>query len=147
MTDDLLPDPPPGLRQRVLRWLGTGLSAVMLVAIVLAFRSLDFSSLLRSIPGNPLFWAAFAASYLLVPGGEWLIYRRLWNLSLSGMLPLLRKQISNELLLGYSGDAQLYLWAREHAGGPNAAAAVKDVAMLSAAAGGGATLGGFGGRG
>ncbi|WP_204325579.1 hypothetical protein, partial [Stenotrophomonas maltophilia] len=53
---------------------------------------------------------------------------------------MLRKQIANELLLGYSGDAQLYLWARQNAGGTNAAAAVKDVALLSAAAGNIATL-------
>lgn len=140
MSSEPVQEQPHALRQRVLRWLGIALSAVMLIAIVLAVRGLDFADLLRSVPGSSLFWAAFIASYLLVPGGEWLIYRRLWDLPPAGMLPLLRKQIANELLLGYSGDAQLYLWARRHAGGANAAAAVKDVAMLSAAAGNIATL-------
>lgn len=139
-TGDPGPDHAHPRRQRVLRWLGIALSIVTLGAIVFAVRGLDFADLLRSTPGDPLFWIAFIASYLLVPGVEWLIYRELWRLPPSGMLPLLRKQIANELLLGYSGDAQLYLWVRQHGGGANAAAAVKDVAILSAAAGNVATL-------
>ncbi|WP_424753145.1 hypothetical protein, partial [Klebsiella pneumoniae] len=127
-------------RQRLLRWLGIALSVVTLGAIVFAVRGLDFGDLRRSTPGDPLFWLAFIASYLLVPGVEWLIYRKLWHLPPSGMLPLLRKQVANELLLGSSGDAQVYVWVRQHGGGASAAAAVMDVALLSAAAGNVATL-------
>jgi hypothetical protein len=123
-----------------MRWLSIALAVAMLVALVFAVRDLDWRGLLRSTPSHPLFWLAFAASYLVVPGFEWVIYRRLWQLPPGGMLPLLRKQIANELLLGYSGDAQLYLWARGNNIRTGSPAAVKDVAVLSAAAGNLATL-------
>ena len=39
-------------------------------------------------------------------------YRKLWGLPFSGIAALLRKMVSNELLLGYLGEVQFYAWAR-----------------------------------
>ena len=141
MSEDPRSDQEHPQRQRLLRWLGIALSVVTLGAIVFAVRGLDFGDLLRSTPGDPLFWLAFIASYLLVPGVEWLIYRKLWHLPPSGMLPLLRKQVANEIVFGYSGDAQFYLWARQHQPLKGSAfGTLRDVAVLSALAGNLATL-------
>lgn len=96
---------------------------------------------MAAAPAHPAFWLALLASYLLTPAGEWIIYHRLWNLPAGGLWPLLRKQMSNELVMGYSGEAQFYLWAREHTKLETSPfGAVKDVAILSALAGNLATL-------
>ena len=128
-------------RERIARWAGAGLSLAILAAVGTAIGSFDLSQMVRRVPTSPLFWCAFAAAYLLPPLSEWMIYRRIWKLPLSGIAPLLQKQVANEILLGYSGEAQFYLWARRNTrltGSPFGA--IKDVAVLSALAGNLATL-------
>jgi hypothetical protein len=44
------------------------------------------------------------------PVSEWVIYRHLWRIPFSGLGALLRKLVSNELLLGYLGEVQFYAW-------------------------------------
>ena len=128
-------------RERVARWAGTALSLAVLVAVGMAIGSFDIARIADRIPAHPLFWIAFVATYLLTPGCEWLIYRRIWRLPAAGIAPLLGKQVANEVLLGYSGEAQFYLWARRHAGlSGSPFGAIKDVAVLSALAGNLATL-------
>ena len=70
-----------------------------------------------------------------------IIFRRLWRLPAAGFAALLRKLVSNEVLLGYSGELSFYAWARRH--GTLTATpfgAIKDVSILSAFAGNLATL-------
>ena len=127
--------PPVVARQGfVRRWLVPALSAVILVAALWQLRRLEVSSLLHAVPRSPLFWATFVLAYLVTPASEWLIYRRLWRLPASGFLALLRKRVSNEIVMGYSGEVYFYAWARAHAplvGAPFGA--IKDVSILSAA--------------
>lgn len=119
------------------RWqtlLAPLLSAAVLVSALLQLRTLDLHHVIAMVPGRPLFWLAFAASYFCTPAFDWLIFRRLWSLPPGGFLALTRKRISNEILLGYSGEAYFYAWARRRVpmeGSPFGA--VKDVAVLSAA--------------
>ena len=128
-------------RERIARWAGASLSLALLAAVGTAIGRFDIGRIADRIPAHPLFWVAFAAAYLLTPACEWLIYRRLWDLPVSGLTPLLGKQVTNEVLLGYSGEAQFYLWARRHAGLTGSPfGAIKDVAVLSALAGNLATM-------
>ena len=54
---------------------------------------------------------------------------------------MLRKLVSNEILLGYSGEAYFYGWARQHANLSAAPfGAIKDVSILSALTGNAITL-------
>jgi len=85
-----------------------------------------------------VFVAFFMTGSLL----DWVIFHRLWKIPFwSGLAALMRKQVSNELVLGYLGEAQFYAWARSR-GNMIAApfGAVKDVAILSALTGNGVTL-------
>ncbi len=92
-------------------------------------------------PVLPSFWIIFLVGYFFGPVSEWVIFRRLWALPTRGLFPLLRKRLSNELLLGYSGELYFYSWARRNASLVAAPfGAVKDVAMLSAAIGNFSTL-------
>src|SRR5262249_41091178 len=113
----------------------------VLLASLTQLRALDLSHLPAMLPIQPLFWLALASAYLALPASEWLIYRRLWALPLSGLIPLLRKRISNEILFGYSGELYFYDWMRRR---KRLSAApfgvIKDVSLLSAQVGNLVTL-------
>jgi len=130
--------PPLG---KLWHWLGLSFSAILIVAITQKIMDVRPEELL-DIPSDPIFWICLIGSYLATPISEWIIYRRLWGLPLLGMVPLLKKQVTNEVVLGYLGEAQLYLWARERtmmAAAPYGT--IKDVSILSAMTGNVATLG------
>ncbi|NIJ07787.1 hypothetical protein FHS31_001397 [Sphingomonas vulcanisoli] len=121
----------PGIVQR---WLVPALSIAILGGAVLQLRNLDFHRLIAMTPVSPLFWAVFLVSYFFQPASEWVIFHRLWDLPKRAILPLLRKRLTNEVLLGYSGEVYFYTWARRNAAMVTAPfGAVKDVAILSAA--------------
>lgn len=117
------------------------ISLALLVAVALQFKDLDFARVQGLIPASPVFWTAFAAYYLSGPVSEWVVYRRLWAMPLTGIGALLRKLVANELLLGYLGEAQFYAWARARTKLSEAPfGAIKDMTILSALVGNGATL-------
>ena len=115
------------------RWITPVLSLAILAAALWQLRHLDLGTVFRDLPASPAFWLVFVAGYMALPVGEWLIYRRLWQLPATGLGALLRKRIANEIVLGYSGEVYFYGWARRHA---RLAAApfgvIKDVTILSA---------------
>jgi hypothetical protein len=64
------------------------------------------------------------------------IFRRLWGLPVRGFPALIRKLVSNEILLGYLGEVYFYAWARRNARIVTAPfGAIKDVTILSALTG------------
>lgn len=130
------------IRARWAGWLSAAISVAMLGAVLVELRRLEFGQVVELVPAHPGFWALFALYYLALPLSEWLIYRRLWPIAfVSGMAALLRKLVSNELLLGYLGEAQFYGWARRHLKMETAPfGAIKDVTILSALTGNVMTL-------
>ena len=136
-------DPSPLIDNHRLwpRVLGPAISFLILVAVAYQLRRLDIASLVRMVPLNPDFWFAFIAYYLAGPFSEWVIFRRLWRLPAEGMGALMRKLVSNEILLGYLGEVYFYAWARRNAHVEKAPfGAIKDVAVLSAMTGNLVTL-------
>jgi hypothetical protein len=131
---------PQSTRERLLAGAGLVFSAAILVAVFCELDGLDFS-LLTQAPTSPLFWLCFAMAYALAPCMDWLILHRIWGLGIEALPALLRKQAANEVVLGYSGDAQLYVWARRTMG-PKARPfeTLRDVAVTSALAGNLVTL-------
>lgn len=118
------------------RALTMALSLLVLAAAVWQARNLNLADITALVPSSPLFWAVFVVSYLAGPASEWIIFRKLWGVSLRAMDALIRKLIYNELLLGYLGEVYFYTWARRKL--PMEATpfgAVKDVAIMSAIAG------------
>lgn len=130
------PEPLPAVRRSLLRWAGPAFSAVLILALLGSVVRLHPAGIEAMLPTRPVFWGVFAACYLVLPASEWLIYRRLWRIPPLGLLPLLRKRVSNEVLFGYSGELYLYAWSRRHANMVAAPfGAIKDVAILSAIVG------------
>lgn len=138
MTEPSIPVTAPeenGLRKWAA-WIGPAISVAILAAVVLQMWSMTWGQVWAVVPTSPLIWLVLAASYFAGPLADWIIFRRLWGIPVSGLLPLLKKLIGNELLLGYVGEVYFYDWARRHVkmeGSPFGA--VKDVAILSALAG------------
>lgn len=122
-------------------WIGPVLSLAMLVAVLWKARDLNLHRIENLIPASAGFWIVFLLYYFANTVADWIIFRRLWRIPPSGFLALLGKRISNEILLGYSGEVYFYGWARRRgdiSGAPFGA--IKDVAILSALAGNIATL-------
>lgn len=115
------------------KWAGPLISILILATVIYQLRHLDYRGLAALMPSSPLFWVTLVATYLVSPAVEWVIFRRLWSLPTNGFAALLRKFVSNEILLGYLGEVYFYAWARRNArvgGAPFGA--IKDVTILSA---------------
>lgn len=136
-------DPEPLVRtgRNWTRWLGPLVSALILAVVAYQLRGLDVRSLRGLIPAGIGFWLAFLVYYFAAPASEWVIFRRLWQLPLRGFGALLRKLVSNEILLGYLGEVYFYAWARRNAAiEASPFGAIKDVTILSALCGNAVTL-------
>lgn len=138
--------PPPGETPpaKPPRWV-TVLAAILTIGMIAglahALYAQGIERLVRAFPADPLFYLAFAAFYLSLPLGDFVIYRRLWGIPLSGLGALIRKRIANEVLFGYSGEAYFFAWAKANARYVTAPfGAVKDVSILSALAGNAVTI-------
>jgi len=122
-------------------WLSGLLSLAFVCTIIWKIQDFGFAKSLKTLPTNLTFWLAFAGYYLALPSSEWLIFRRLWKIPFAGFVALLRKMVSNEVLLGYSGEVYFYTWARARTQLTTAPfGAIKDVSILSALAGNVITL-------
>lgn len=137
------PDPPALRlpRRGWMQWLGLAIWAATLAAMVYQIRTVDPREVVALLPRTTTFWLVFTVYYFAPILGEWVIYRRLWRIPASGLFALTRKYVSNEILLGYLGEAYFYVWARGRAamtGSPFGA--IKDVAILSALVGNVVTL-------
>lgn len=114
-------------------WLGGLLSIGMVAAIVLQLGGAT-SEVLDAIGRLPLLvWPTLVLLYLVQPLFDFVIFRRLWNMPAAGIEALLRKNIINEVVLGYSGEAYLYVWARRATSVvAEPFAAIKDANIVSA---------------
>ena len=104
--------------------------------LLLQLRAIGWSSLRAALPTSPTFYALVVAAYLVLPLADTAIYRGLWRTRAVATFRIcLRKRIYNSVLIGYSGEVALLLWARERVGRSAAelAHAIKDVNVLSAA--------------
>lgn len=127
--------------RRIAGLFSVTVSVAVIAAVIWQLRLFQFDRLVEMIPSSPLFWLVFALTYMAGPLGDWIIFHRLWGLPAAGVGALIRKMVSNELLLGYLGDAQFYGWARARLSMVAAPfGAVKDVAILSAVTGNAVTM-------
>lgn len=138
------PVEPPPLKLAARHWtryVGPAISLLVLGAVLYQLRFLDFEQLWRLLPTSIHFWVAFFVAYMISPFCDWLIFRRLWHLPVSGIAALVRKMVSNDLLLNYLGEVYFYAWVRRNSTITAAPfGAIKDVSILSALAGNVVTL-------
>jgi hypothetical protein len=146
VIDTDLPDiaalqPTETLRRRWPSILGGLLSIAMVVMLGRELLDSGLAGLSRATPDSPWFYLAFFALYMAAPTADFVIFRRLWRIPAAGFAALHKKRIANDVVLGYSGEAYFYAWARARARLVAAPfGAVKDVSLLSAIAGNAATM-------
>lgn len=119
--------------RRVWIWAGAALSVGLVAAVVLQLggATSEIFAAIGRFP--PLIWPALLALYLVQPAFDYVVFRRLWDLPLAGFKTLLRKNVINEVVLGYSGEAFLYVWAKRAASVvQDPFAAIKDANIVSA---------------
>lgn len=134
-------EPIAKIRRRWPTWLGAVLSVLMVIGIGHELLDQGLAGLTRTAPASWLFYLIFTLRYMVGPTFDFIIYRKLWNIPWSGMIALNRKRIANDVVLGYSGEAYFYAWARQRTKMVAAPfGAVKDVSILSALAGNAITL-------
>ena len=126
------------------RWpvvLGALLTAAMTVGVGRELLGSGLAGVGRITPASGLFYLVFALFYFSPAAFDYAIFRRLWGIPIAGFFALVRKRIANDALLGYSGDAYFYAWARARAHLVAAPfGAIKDTSILSAIAGNTVTL-------
>ena len=127
------PLPLPVRRSRIWAWITPAISIAILAMIAWHLRTVDFDALVGAVPTNPLFWIVFFARYFVGIIAEFFIFRWLWRIPFEGLIALTRKNVTNELVVDYLGEAYFYSWARRKMKMITAPfGAVKDVAILSA---------------
>lgn len=107
----------------------------MLVWLGLQFDAIGWARLWAARPHEPLFYLLVIAAYFVLPVADTLIYRRLWGIAFWPSLgAFLRKRVYNSVVLGYSGEVGLMVWARSRVARSDAqiAHAIKDTNILSA---------------
>lgn len=135
------PEPIDKIKRRWPTWLGAALSVLMVVGVGNELLDNGLAGLWRAAPTNVTFYIVFLLCYLAPPAFDFAIFRRLWGIPWSGMIALHKKRIANDVVLGYSGEAYFYTWARQRTQMVAAPfGAVKDVSILSAIAGNATTL-------
>jgi hypothetical protein len=120
------------LRRRWPVLLATVLSVAMLVGVGYELFADGLAGIRRVTPTSSGFYLFFLASYFMLPVCDFVIFRRLWNVPPAAFGALNRKRIANDILIGYTGDAYFYAWARarlEMVAAPFGA--VKDVTIVS----------------
>jgi len=131
-VDDKDPLPLPVRRSQIWAWITPTISVIVLAMVLWHLRTVDFDVLVRAVPTNPLFWIVFLSRYFVGIVTEFIIFRWLWHVPFEGLIALTRKNVINQLVVDYLGDAYFYTWARRKMKMVTAPfGAVKDVAILS----------------
>lgn len=123
------------VRRPVPRWpalLGAAVTLAMVAGLGYELLDDGLVGLSRATPDSPWFYVFLLVSYFALPVSDFIIFRRLWRLPLRGFVPLNIKRIANDILIGVSGDAYFYAWARDRLRMVTAPfGAVKDVTLVS----------------
>lgn len=98
---------------------------------------IGWSALWDAMPRQPAFYLLFIILYFTLPITEQYIYRLSLNFSFwEGFKIFTKKKVLNQEVLGYSGEAYFYVWAKENLKEPSKKilGVVKDNTLLSALA-------------
>ena len=106
-------EPVEKIKRRWPMFLGAGVTLLMVAGLLHELLGSGLEPLRKATPSNPLFYIAFVLYYLGPPTFDYIIFRRLWRIPFAGMVALHKKRIANEVLVGYSGEAYFYAWARQ----------------------------------
>lgn len=102
--------------RRTARVLQLGITAAVIIYLIVRLTEIGWSNILSELPREPLFYLLFLILYVSLPVAELLVYRIVWGPLPRGALfrTLVRKRVLNRDVLGYSGEVYLFSWARRN---------------------------------
>ncbi len=81
--------------------------------ILYQIHGIGWGEVLRSLPTQPLFYVLFVVLFFTLPVAEIIIYKQIWNFkAFEGFKAFITKKVYNEEVMGYSGEAYLFVWGR-----------------------------------
>lgn len=93
-----------------VRWLFVG---AIVTYLGYQLTSIGWERVWSSLPTTPWFYILLLLMYVTLPITEAVLYGTAWEARYRDLLPVLfRKRVLNNDVLGYSGEAYFYLWAR-----------------------------------
>ena len=102
------------VKKLMSRWGRRLLLAGVMVWLIYKLTQVGWENILRDIPTQPLFYLIFVGMYLGQPVAETFIYKIIWGLSWREIFPvILKKRVFNKEVVNYSGEANLFMWARQ----------------------------------
>lgn len=116
------------------KWLNRLWLAAILLFVAWRLTRIGWGEVLANVPAGPWFYLIYAASFMVLPVSERIIFGTIWPASpRASMAALLRKRAMNSMVIGLSGDLSFFLWARRHMGLPERRllAGIKDSSILS----------------
>ena len=120
--------------QRHAKWLNRVWLLAILLFVAWRLARIGWGEVLANVPPTPWFYLIYAASFMVLPFSERVIFGIVWPTSpRASMAALLRKRAMNSMVIGLSGDLSFFLWARRHLGLPERRllAGIKDSSILS----------------
>jgi hypothetical protein len=134
--------PDPQVMRPVITVLRALIAAAIVVVVALKIDDIGWDQTLKALPRAPMFYVYFAVAYWILPLAELAIYRALWPIRWRSLPVFIRKRVYNELMFDYSGEAYLYLWAKQAVTSSSRGllSTIKDVNLLSGVASNGLTL-------
>lgn len=89
---------------------------IAIIGILLyQLHNIGWEELWKSMPREPWFYVIFLVLYFTLPITEQYIYRLSLNFSFwEGFKIFTKKKVLNDEILGYSGEAYFYAWAKKH---------------------------------
>lgn len=125
--------PEPRVAKAILTAVRLLIAAAVVVFMYVRLSEIGWAATWAALPRAPMFYLFFAIAYWILPFAELLIYRALWPIRWRVLPVFIRKRVYNELMFDYSGEAYLYLWAKDAV--PHSTrgilSTIKDVNLLS----------------
>ena len=101
-------------RKIVAQWGRRLMLAGVIGWLLYQLAQIGWANIVRDIPGQPLFYLIFVGMYLVQPFAETLIYKIIWRIPWKEIFPvILKKRVFNKEVINYSGEANLFMWARQ----------------------------------
>ncbi len=123
--------------QRVVRVGGVLFTLGIVLYLVEQLGEIGWMEVWAAAPATIWFYVLFAIMYLTLPVFESVVYSMVWNMPPHRVFfPLLKKRVYSRSLVDYSGEAYLFVWARQRVDLPERQllATIKDSVLASVAA-------------
>lgn len=100
-----------------MKWLRRLLLFAVIGYLIYQIYEIGFAEIWAALPRIPAFYLLFLLVYMLLPLSELLIYRTVLDIpAVAGFKAFFQKKILNTDVVGYSGEAFLFVWMRDNLG-------------------------------